>query len=76
VLTPAALLARLDHPLRFLTTGPRDLPERQQTLRSTLEWSHALLEEPERILFRRLAVFPAGCTLESAEAVCNVEGDL
>jgi len=76
LLPPQALLARLGQRLALLTTGPRDLPARQQTLRATLEWSHALLAAGEQALFARLAVFAGGCTLEAAEAVCNADGDL
>jgi len=79
LLTPQAMLARLvgaDSASRagripLLTGGPRDLPPRQQTLRNTIEWSHDLLEEGEKQLFRRLAVFQGGCMLEAIEAVCN-----
>ena len=53
-----------------------DLPERQQTLRKTIDWSHDLLNEAERKLFRRLSAFVGGCTLEAAEAVCNTSRDL
>ena len=53
-----------------------DLPERQQTLRKTIDWSHDLLNEAERKLFRRLSVFVGGCTLEAAEAACNTGRDL
>jgi transcriptional regulator with XRE-family HTH domain len=74
VLQPAALLARLERRLPVLTGGARDLPERQQTLRATLDWSHALLTDEEHILFRRLAVFTGGCTLESAEWVSGSQG--
>jgi predicted ATPase/DNA-binding SARP family transcriptional activator len=70
-LSPVELLARLDRRLPLLTGGPRDLPERQQTLRATLEWSHGLLDDAGRLDFRRLAVFAGGCTLEAAEAVCD-----
>ena len=76
LLGPQALLARLGRRLALLTAGPRDLPARQQTLRATLEWSHALLTAGEQVLFARLAVFAGGCTLEAAEAVCNADGDL
>jgi predicted ATPase/Tfp pilus assembly protein PilF len=73
VLTPHALLERLGSRLKLLTGGARDLPGRQQTLRNTIEWSYNLLTEEDRQLFRRLAVFRGGCTLEAAEAVCNYE---
>jgi predicted ATPase/class 3 adenylate cyclase len=76
ILTPAALLARLDQRLSFLTGGARDLPERQQTLRAAIAWSYDLLVPPERALFARLAVFAGGCTLEAAEAVCSASGGL
>ena len=70
-LTPVELLDRLEPRLPLLTGGPRDLPARQQTLRATLEWSHALLNDDERRDLNRLAVFAGGCTLEAAEAVCG-----
>ena len=76
VLSPSGLLERLECPLSFLTGGPLDLPERQQTLRKTIDWSYSLLDDPERKLFRRLSVFIGGCTLEAAEAVCNTSRDL
>ncbi|HSF02429.1 MAG TPA: tetratricopeptide repeat protein, partial [Solirubrobacterales bacterium] len=69
VLSPQALLARLEHRLAVLTSGPRDVPARQQTLRQTIAWSHDLLTPGEQVLFRRLAVFVGGCTLAAAEAV-------
>jgi tetratricopeptide (TPR) repeat protein len=60
----------------LLTGGALDLPERQQTLRKTIDWSYSLLNEAERKLFRRFSVFVGGCTLEAAEAVCNTSRDL
>ncbi|HEX5729490.1 ATP-binding protein, partial [Microbacterium sp.] len=68
------LLRRLDHRLGFLTSGQRDAPARQQTLRSTIAWSHDLLSEAERRLFARLGVFAAGFSLDAAESVCTDEG--
>jgi predicted ATPase len=76
ILTPNAILERLGKPLDLLTGGPRDLPERQQSLRKTIDWSHALLTPAEQMLFRRLAVFAGGFTLESAEAAGNPREDL
>jgi len=67
LLDPKMLLSRLDRALS--TSGVRDLPDRQRTMRSTLDWSHELLSEPERELFRRLSVFAGGFTLEAAEVV-------
>ena len=75
LLSPAALAARLERSLDFLT-GPRDLPARQQTLRATIDWTHELLSPPEQALFRRLAVFVGGTTLEAAEAVADARQDL
>src|SRR5919206_572403 len=70
LLAPATLLKRLGNRLQLLTGGPRDAPERQQTLRTTLDWSYDLLREDEQLLFARFAVFEGGCTLGSVEAVC------
>jgi predicted ATPase/DNA-binding SARP family transcriptional activator len=74
VLSPEALLERLEHPLTLLTGGARDLPERQRTIRDTIDWSHELLSSDERALFRRLAVFVGGWSFEAAETV-GVQGD-
>lgn len=74
--TPAALLGRLERSLEVLTGGTRDVPERQRTLRATIAWSHDLLGDAERILFRRLAIFTGGWTIESAESVCDPAGSL
>jgi predicted ATPase len=71
VLTPEAMLPRLDERLSLLTSGPRSLPERQRTLRGAIDWSYRLLEEPARRLFARLATFFGGGTLEAIEAVCD-----
>ena len=72
---PQALLARLNQRLRILTSGKRDVPVRQQTLRNAITWSYNLLDAPEQQLFRCLSVFVGGCTLEAAEAVCGVGGN-
>jgi non-specific serine/threonine protein kinase len=61
---------RLEDSLGLLTGGARTVDPRQRTMRATLEWSHELLSEPERELFRRLSVFAGGWTLEAAEEVC------
>jgi predicted ATPase/DNA-binding SARP family transcriptional activator len=74
LLPPDTMSLRLDRALDLLVGGAQDLPSRQQTLRATLEWSHGLLSEDERILFARLAVFAGGWTLDAAEAVCGENG--
>jgi predicted ATPase len=71
---PQALLARLDQRLKLLTGGARDLPARQQTLRSAIAWSYDLLDAAEQALFARLGVFVGGWTLEAAEEVLRTEG--
>jgi len=76
ILSPQALLARLENRLDVLRGGPRDLPVRQQTLRDAIGWSYDLLSQNAQALFRRLAAFVGGWTLEAAEAVCNADGDL
>jgi non-specific serine/threonine protein kinase len=73
LLSPSAMLARLESRLNLLTGGARDLPSRQQTLRGTVDWSYGLLNPAEQTLLRRLAVFAGGCTLEGAEAVCDTK---
>ena len=81
VLSPNGILDRLQGErqqsrLQLLTGGALDLPERHQTLRKTIDWSHGLLNESEAKLFRRFSVFVGGGTLEAAEAVCNTSQDL
>ena len=76
LLSPSAMLARLESCLNLLTGGARDLPTRQQTLRGTVDWSYGLLNREEQTLFRRISVFLGGCTLEAVEAVCDTAGDL
>jgi len=71
VLSVDEIASRLDDRFSLLTSGSRTALPRQQTLRATIDWSHDLLTEPERILFRRLAVFAGGFTLEAAESVCS-----
>jgi predicted ATPase/class 3 adenylate cyclase len=73
VLSPEQILERLKRRLALLTSGPRSLPERQQTLRAAIAWSYDLLAETERRLFARLSVFTGGWTFEAAEAVCEPE---
>jgi predicted ATPase/DNA-binding SARP family transcriptional activator len=75
VLSPQAMLVRMDRRLGLLTGGARDRPERQRTLRATIDWSHGLLGERERVLFRRLAVFAGGCTVEAATSICGLGED-
>ena len=76
MLPPKAMLQRLSSRLKLLTGGPRDLPERQRTLRGAIEWSHALLDHGEQALFARLAVFSGGRTLVAIDAICDAEGAL
>jgi predicted ATPase/class 3 adenylate cyclase len=80
ILPPQAMLARLERRLSLLSGGPaaRDLPARQQTLRGAIEWSHDMLEEPDRALFAGLSVFVGGASIEAAERVCGdeVEGEI
>jgi predicted ATPase len=75
VLSPAQILERIEHRLPLLTGGARDLPERQRTLEATIRWSYELLRVVEQALFRRIAVFSGGCTLEAAQRVAGAELD-
>jgi hypothetical protein len=70
LLSPQSLLARLMSSLNLLTHGALDLPERQRTMRATILWSYDLLTAAERALFRQLAVFAGGWTLDAARQVC------
>ncbi|MCZ7543271.1 MAG: hypothetical protein M5R40_06905 [Anaerolineae bacterium] len=74
LLSPQAMLARLERRLPLLTGGARNMPHRQQTMRNTIEWSYSLLDTHAAKLFRWLAVFLGGCSVEAAEAVCNADG--
>ncbi len=75
LLAPDALLSRLDAALPLLTGGPRDAPDRQRTLRSTIQWSYDLLGPPSQALFGRLAIFAGSFTLAAAEDVCGADLD-
>ncbi|MBA3364236.1 MAG: protein kinase [Actinobacteria bacterium] len=75
LLAPTELLGRLEQRLPLLTGGRRDAPERQRTLRATIEWSYELLSPEERGLFARLSVFAGSFTLEAAEEVCEADLD-
>ena len=76
LLSPDAILVRLDHQLDLLAAGSRDLPARQQTLRGAIAWSYDLLDEGGKRLLDRLSVFAGGCGLDAAEAVCGPASDL
>jgi len=75
MLSPSALLQRLEQRLPLLAGGSRSAPERQRTLRSTIAWSYELLTPAEQEAFARLAVFAGGCSLEAAEEICGVNID-
>jgi non-specific serine/threonine protein kinase len=75
-LPPAALLKRLERRLPLLTGGARDQPARQQTMGDAIAWSYDLLTPDEQALFRRMAVFVGGCTLEAAETVAGDGADV
>lgn len=74
MLSVKQIAARLDDRFRLLTGGARTALPRQQTLRALIDWSYDILPDRERLLFRRLAVFAGGWSLEAAEAVCSEEG--
>jgi predicted ATPase/class 3 adenylate cyclase len=76
LLSPDAILARLEHQLGILAAGSRDLPERQQTLRGAIAWSYDILNEPCRVLLDRLSVFEGEIELDAAEAVCGPASEL
>jgi predicted ATPase/class 3 adenylate cyclase len=76
LLSPQALLARLEQCLPLLSIQDRNVPERQRTLRQTIEWSYELLDEAEQRMFSRASVFAGGADLEAVEAVANPEGEL
>jgi predicted ATPase/class 3 adenylate cyclase/DNA-binding CsgD family transcriptional regulator len=75
-LSPAELLTSLHDTFRLLTGGARTAVRRQQTLRASVDWSHALLSEPEKVLFRRLAVFYGGFDLDAAQALAGETGEM
>jgi predicted ATPase/DNA-binding CsgD family transcriptional regulator len=75
LLPPEGIAARLERRLELLTSGPRDLPARQQALRDAIAWSYGLLAAEEQRLFRGLAVFVGGFSVEAAEAVCGADLD-
>lgn len=76
LLTPRAMLDRLDQRFQLLRGGARSLPDRQQTLWGAIDWSYDLLRKEKQTLFERLSVFAGGFKLESAEEICNAEGEL
>src|SRR6478735_4653443 len=76
ILSPEAILVRLEHQLDVLAAGGRDLPARQQTLRGAIAWSYDLLDDGGRRLLDRLSVFAAGCDLASAEAICGPSSEI
>jgi predicted ATPase len=76
LLSPDAILARLEHQLDVLSAGGRDLPPRQQTLRGAIAWSYELLDDGGRRLFDRLSVFAGSCDVATAEAICGPADDV
>jgi len=76
MLSPHMLLVRLQESRHMLTGGPRDQPARLRTMYAAIAWSHDLLRDDERLVFRRLAIFAGGWTLDTAEAICGPEVDI
>jgi predicted ATPase/class 3 adenylate cyclase len=76
LLSPDAILSRLEHQLNLLAAGARDLPERQQTLRGAIAWSYDLLDAPDRMLLARLSVFSGGFDLDAAEAISGPASEI
>ncbi len=74
LLSPTAILARLDERLPFLGNGTVDAPSRHQTMRGAIDWSYDLLDDFQKSLFRQLTVFVGGCTMDAAEAICTQVG--
>ena len=75
LMSPKELLARLGKALPLLVGGPGDMPQRQQTLSATIDWSYKLLDTRDRRVFVRLSVFAGGCTLDAADAICDAGVD-
>ncbi|MGH8957059.1 MAG: ATP-binding protein [Acidimicrobiia bacterium] len=76
LLEPQEILTRLERSLSLLTSGPSNLPARQQTLNGAIDWSYELLSPNEQRLFVRLTVFLGGCTIEAADSICNPGGEV
>ncbi len=74
LLSPQALLTRLERRFEVLRGGNKDLPERHQTMHNAIDWSYNLLNDKEKILFQRLAVFCGGWIVEASTAICNLNG--
>jgi non-specific serine/threonine protein kinase len=75
LLSPSAILKKLESRLQLLTSGSKDLPERRKTMRGAIEWSYDLLTENEKMIFRRLAIFNGGFTIDAVESVITLEKD-
>lgn len=76
IFSPQAILARLEKRFELLKGGARDMPARHQTLRQAIAWSYDLLSRDEQTVFRRMAVFTGGCTLDAVEALCHAMADV